>query len=80
MFALQVFTLAFLGITAASPLSKRWEELRTKHEWTKTPSGWEDRGPASPDTVLDLRIGLKQNGFDELVEHLYAVSDPAHAR
>ena len=80
MFILHILTLSLFGLTTASPLSKRWEELRTKHEWPEIPTGWEDKGPASPDAVLDLRIGLKQDGFDELVDHLYAVSDPRHER
>lgn len=29
---------------------------------------------------ITLRIGLKQHGFDELVNHLYEVSDPSHSR
>lgn len=43
------------------------------------PRGWEavDRAPASH--PIELRIGLKQDRFEDLDRQLYEVSDPAHS-
>ena len=42
------------------------------------PATWTQLHRADPDHVLNIRIGLKQNSFDELEKRLYEVSDPAH--
>ena len=44
------------------------------------PKGWERLADAPKDHQLQLQIGLRQGRFNELQEHLYDVSDPAHAR
>ncbi|KAJ7291911.1 tripeptidyl peptidase A [Mycena rebaudengoi] len=44
------------------------------------PRGWTIFGPAPPDHLIKLRIGLPQSNFDILEEHLYAISDPYHER
>ena len=68
-------------VILASPLDKRWDDFQVKHSWVEVPRDWvvysED---APPDHVLNLRIGLKQNKFDQLVDELYQVSDPRHER
>ena len=65
----------------ASPLDKRWDDFQVKHAWKEVPSGWDvHSADAPPDHVLDMRIGLKQDNFDRLVEELYQVSDPRHER
>ncbi|KAI0741645.1 peptidase S8/S53 domain-containing protein [Daedaleopsis nitida] len=81
MFWSSAFLLGLVQLALSKPLaSKRWDDLEIKHAWEEIPRGWELHGPAPSDYTFDMRIGLKQNRFDELVTALYEVSDPAHAR
>ena len=80
-----LWTVALLGAlhsTVSKPLNldKRWEDLEVKHEWTHVPRGWVEVGRPPADYPLKINIGLKQGRFDELLEHLYEVSDPEHYR
>ena len=77
-----VLLLSFLvGITLSTPLHKRWDDFKVKHAWVDgVPKGWEVVGPAPSDERLAVRIGLKQDGIDDLISNLYAVSDPSHHR
>ena len=59
---------------------KRWEELKVKHEWTDVPKGWVEIGRPPADYPMKINIGLKQERFDELLGHLYEVSDPDNPR
>lgn len=61
-------------------LEKRWEELRVKHEWIDVPKGWVEVGRPPAEHLLKMNFGLKQERFDELLDHLYQVSDPEHRR
>ena len=64
-----------------NPLHKRWDDFKVKHAWADgVPRGWEAVGPAPLEQRLTVRIGLRQDGIDDLIEHLYAVSDPSHHR
>jgi tripeptidyl-peptidase-1 len=72
--------LALAQLCLASPLSKRWGDFAVKHSWVEVPAGWEYHSPAPPDHVIDMHFGLKQDNFDELLKHLYEVSDPTHSR
>lgn len=45
-------------------------------DYHKAPFGWQNIGRAPRDHILNLRIGLTQNNFPELVRQLYKVSDP----
>lgn len=74
---------SLLHICIANPLNKdfkRWNDLETKHSWAETPRNWELIGPAPTDHNLQMRVGLKQDRMDELISHLYQVSDPSHDR
>ncbi|KAL5536826.1 hypothetical protein ACEPAF_649 [Sanghuangporus sanghuang] len=73
---------AFLPLAVfASPLDKRWDDFQVKHAWVAVPNGWVvHSADAPPDHVLDMRIGLKQDKFEQLVDELYQVSDPRHER
>lgn len=44
------------------------------------PRGWSRVAKPSSDHLIDLQIGLKQERFHELEQHLYQVSDPSHER
>lgn len=78
---LHVLPLLPLALALATPLEKRWDVFQTKHAWPDVPKGWVVHDSDAPkDHVLKMRIGLKQNRFDDLVEELYQVSDPGHGR
>jgi len=72
--------LALGALSSSKPLQKRWDDLTTKHSWLEVPEGWELESLPPPTQPMLLRLGLKQEKFDELVHHLYEVSDPSHAR
>ncbi|KAI0653154.1 peptidase S8/S53 domain-containing protein [Cubamyces menziesii] len=81
MFWSSALLLAFVQLAIANPLvAKRWDDFEVKHAWTEIPRGWELHGPAPADYAFDLRIGLKQDKFEDLVTTLYEVSDPAHEK
>lgn len=81
MFWSSAALLALVQLCVANPLLlKRWDDFGVKHAWAEIPRGWELHGPAPADYTFDMRIGLKQDKFDELVTSLYEVSDPAHER
>ena len=76
-----IFGLAHLAASKPLPSqSKRWDDFGMKHAWDEVPRGWELHGPAPADYTFDMRIGLQQDKFGELVTSLYEVSDPAHQR
>lgn len=77
MFILILFSYVFVlasgsGLTARSPYS-----LKERHV---VPAGWRRIGPAPPYQKINLQISLKQDRFEELESHLYAVSDPSSDR
>ena len=76
-----VLLLGLSQFALAKPLiSKRWDDFEVKHAWADVPNGWELHGPAPSDYTFDMRIGLKQDRFDDLVTALYEVSDPYHSK
>jgi len=75
-----VSVLLFAQLMAATPLVRRWNDFMEKHSWTQTPKGWELFSEAPSDYTFDLRIGLKQNGMEKLIENLMEISDPSHVR
>ncbi|THH15737.1 hypothetical protein EW146_g4775 [Bondarzewia mesenterica] len=58
----------------------RWDDLKVKHAWRETPEGWICDGAPPEGTTMDFRIALKPHKEDALVDALYEVSDPKHAR
>lgn len=71
-----------VGATWCKPLHKRWDsDFKVKHAWIDgVPKGWEAVGPAPLEQRLTVRIGLNQDGIDDLITHLYMTSDPSHHR
>jgi len=67
---------AFVLSAAAPPKNCAYQ---TKQEIT-APRGWVIHSTPSPDHPISLRIGLPQQNFRVLEEHLYEVSDPNHKR
>ena len=76
--SLLVLGLVQLGISKALP--KRWDDLALKHSWSNIPQGWEHKAVAPSNYVLELRVGLKQNRIDELIDNLMEISDPKSSR
>ncbi|KAF8998513.1 peptidase S8/S53 domain-containing protein [Cyathus striatus] len=72
--------LGFLQLCTATPLQKRWDDLAEKHSWVEIPKGWELVAPAPADHKFELRIGLKQDKFEDLIATLMETSDPYHER
>lgn len=72
------FFLIHLPAILAVPLESRTDyALFSSHE---APREWQKQGKADPSHMINLRIGLKQQKFDELEKHLYEVSHPDHER
>ena len=70
-----------VGATLCRHLQKRWDDFKVKHEWIEgAPRGWKVLGPAPSDERLNVRIGLKEDRIEDLIENLFAVSDPSHHR
>ncbi|KAK7053947.1 Tripeptidyl-peptidase sed2 [Favolaschia claudopus] len=72
-----VSVLAFSALALALPSQNCEHKVK---ETIVPPRGWTIFGPAPPDHLIKLRIGLPQSNFDLLEEHLYAISDPYHDR
>jgi len=72
--------LLLAHLTTATPLVRRWNDFTEKHSWIQIPKGWELFSEAPSDYTFDLRIGLKQNGMEKLIENLMEISDPNHVR
>ena len=76
-----LFAFSLSSFVLAKPLiSRRWDEFEVKHAWQDVPTGWKLHTSAPLDHVIDMRISLKQDKFDDLVATLYEVSDPYHAK
>lgn len=75
---LSSYLLIHLPAVLAAPLEGRTDySLFSSHH---APKEWQKLSKADPSHMIGLRIGLKQNKFDELERHLYEVSDPSHRR
>ncbi|KAF8263762.1 peptidase S8/S53 domain-containing protein [Lactarius quietus] len=74
--ALSVLAVASL----AAPLVPRWDDLRVKHTWHTVPSNWENLGPPSSNTTIDLHIALLPQSENALIDALYEVSTPSHPK
>ena len=59
-----------------NPLARRALKV---HETMELPEGFKAAGPASPDTVLNLRVALTQSNRDGLINALMDVSEPTSA-
>lgn len=75
---LLVFGLAQL--VTSKTLLKRWDNHVVKHAWSEIPRGWEHLASAPSNYVLELRIGLKQNRINDLIDNLMEISDPKNPR
>ncbi|KAI0271753.1 subtilisin-like protein [Russula aff. rugulosa BPL654] len=75
---LSVLVTVPLGL--ATPLTPRWDDMRVKHSWGSIPNKWDCQGHPPTGTTIDLRIALKPHREGALIDALYEVSDPNHAK
>jgi len=75
-----LLVLGLVQLSTSKASSKRWDNLAVKHSWAQTPHGWDHKAPAPSNYVFELRIGLKQNRIDDLIDNLMEISDPTNAR
>lgn len=71
-----VFLGSLFALTLGNPLGR---PAMVVHETQKLPRGFSQQGPASADTVLNMRIALTQADRDGLIEALMDVSTPSSA-
>ncbi|TID21601.1 H(+)/Cl(-) exchange transporter 5 [Venturia nashicola] len=77
VFSFLLFCNSAFGLALQRRYPASTYQVKDSHS---VPSDWTRIGPAPLDHKLDLTIGLEQSQFDELVNNLYQVSDPGHAR
>ena len=82
MYWLSVLSVTVLAapLGLATPLSLRWEDMRSKHSWGSIPEKWECQGHPPVGTTIDLRIALKPHRESALIDTLYEVSNPNHPK
>ncbi|KAF8268691.1 peptidase S8/S53 domain-containing protein [Lactarius quietus] len=61
---------ALLG-GVATPLFPNWNNLHTKHKWNAVPGKWDSIGRPPMGTTIDLRIALKPQNENALLDALY---------
>jgi tripeptidyl-peptidase-1 len=72
-----LITFSTLSTVFGSRLSSRPYAVKERHV---VPQKWTRLGRAPADTILELRIALKQSRFDELERHLYEGQLPSVAQ
>ena len=78
MVATGLFLASLFALALGNPVTRR---AMTVHESrSEVPEGFVKQGPAPADTVLNMRIALKQFDPAGLEDALMAVSTPGNAR
>ena len=57
-----------------------WDEMLVKHTWNSNPVNWESVGNTTAGAMIKLHIALKPDQEGALIDTLYEVSSPGHAR
>ena len=70
-----VFLASLFALTLANPLGR---PVMVVHETQKVPRGFSQKGPASAETVLNMRIALTSTDVDGLIRALMDVSTPSN--
>ncbi|KAF8517202.1 family S53 protease [Hysterangium stoloniferum] len=73
------FLVSFVSVFALAQASPSRRDLVLHERREVVPNGFVHNGPASPSTLLSLRIALVSNNLPGLEEALYAVSTPGRA-
>ncbi|KAF8268680.1 subtilisin-like protein [Lactarius quietus] len=68
------------GTAKATAFAPNWHNMHTKHKWNSIPGKWDSIGRPPVGTTIDLRIALKPQNENALIDTLYEVSDPRHPR
>jgi hypothetical protein len=50
------------------------------HSWDSIPEKWECQGQPPAGTTIDLRVALKPQRENALIDALYEISDPGHSK
>ena len=77
---LSVAVLAAVPLGLATPLLPRWDDMKLIHSWGSIPEKWECQGNPPAGTTIDLRVALKPQRENALIDALYEVSDPRHSK
>jgi hypothetical protein len=72
--------LAAAPIGLANPVAPRWDDVEVKHTWGSIPEKWEHHSQPHDSVTIDLRIALKPQRENALIDALYEVSDPDHQK
>lgn len=70
-----LFVASLFGLSLGKPVVVRRMQVHEARQ--SAPSGFTSNGPASPDTTLQLRLNLKSNNMDGLINSLLDVSTPS---
>ena len=76
MVAIGLFLVSLFAVALANPLARRAMKVHETRD--EIPEGFVQQGPASSDTVLNFRIGLKQSDPSGLEAKLMEVSTPGN--
>ena len=76
MFSKALLALYFAAVALGTPVARN---LQVHEARTQVPSAFSLAGPASPNTVLNLRIALVSSDMAGLEKALYDVSTPGNA-
>lgn len=69
-------TAALAGLVAAIPPQSAHGHFVVHERRAAQPEGWTRQDRASKDTVLPVRIGLKQNNLHRLDEYIDDIANP----
>jgi tripeptidyl-peptidase-1 len=72
--------LAAAPIGLANPVAPRWDDMEVKHTWGSIPDKWEHHSQPHDSMTIDLRIALKPQRENALIDALHEVSDPDHQK
>ena len=72
--------LAATPIGLANPIEPRWDDIKVKHTWGSVPDKWQYHSHPSDSATINLRIALKPDRENALIDALYEVSDPDHPK
>jgi hypothetical protein len=76
MVARGLFLASLFALALGNPLARRAMQVHETRD--EIPEGFVQQGPAAPDTVLNLRIALRQSDPQGLEDKLMAVSTPGN--
>ena len=76
MAALKIFLVSLLASVLGHPFARRSMKV---HETQVFPQGFSQQGPASADTLLNMRIALTPSNREGLLKSVMDVSTPGNA-